>query len=238
MRGLAWTSCAGACLPKRDRGTCERRAARLDLSLNTDGRRCRPGRAGQEAERQKRDDDLQWIELGNSGIPSVTFQPYGLRERHSRTLRRPRPLDRSGITLQPYDGHLDFGCLPSDKVIAVLQHARQYLCERAGKGAADRSVEHHWRVDPQPKCGFECGKYFGDIGLGCDDLKSACISAHTHLGVNRACRHDHDRKRRRGSSAPIQKPTLQQAAWADCFTGHDPTPGSHETGAAPIRDCR
>jgi len=28
-------------------------------ALNTDGRRCRPGRAGQEAERQKRDDDLQ-----------------------------------------------------------------------------------------------------------------------------------------------------------------------------------
>ncbi len=27
----------GACLPKRDRGICERRAARLDLSLNTDG---------------------------------------------------------------------------------------------------------------------------------------------------------------------------------------------------------
>ena len=35
---LTWMSCAGACLPKRDRGICERRAARLDLSLNTDGR--------------------------------------------------------------------------------------------------------------------------------------------------------------------------------------------------------
>src|SRR5258705_1853319 len=68
MQGLTWTSCAGACLPKPDRGICERRAARLDLSLNTDGRRCRPGRAGQEAERQKRDDDLQLIELGNSGF--------------------------------------------------------------------------------------------------------------------------------------------------------------------------
>jgi hypothetical protein len=68
MQGLTWTSCAVACLPKRDRGICERRAARLDLSLNTDGRRCRPGRAGQEAERQKRDDDLQLIELGNSGF--------------------------------------------------------------------------------------------------------------------------------------------------------------------------
>jgi hypothetical protein len=30
MQGLTWTSCAGACLPKRDRGICERRAARLD----------------------------------------------------------------------------------------------------------------------------------------------------------------------------------------------------------------
>src|ERR1700731_4489592 len=35
MQDLTWTSCAGACLPKRDRGICERRAARPDLSLNT-----------------------------------------------------------------------------------------------------------------------------------------------------------------------------------------------------------
>ena len=37
MQDLTWTSYAGACLPKRDRGICERRAARLDFSLNTDG---------------------------------------------------------------------------------------------------------------------------------------------------------------------------------------------------------
>jgi len=37
-------------------------------------RRCRPGRAGQEAERQKRDDDLQLIELGNSGFSLIEVQ--------------------------------------------------------------------------------------------------------------------------------------------------------------------
>ena len=80
MQGLTWTLCAGACLPKRDRGICERRAARLDLSLDTDGRRCRPGRAGQEAERQKRDDDLQLIELGNSGVGHSILLPCGMME--------------------------------------------------------------------------------------------------------------------------------------------------------------
>jgi hypothetical protein len=52
----------------------------LDLSLNTDGRRCRPGRAGQEAERQKRDDDLQSIELGNSGFHGSATLSYYLVE--------------------------------------------------------------------------------------------------------------------------------------------------------------
>ena len=37
-------------------------------------RRCRPGRAGQEAERQKHDDDLQLIELGNSGFSLIEVQ--------------------------------------------------------------------------------------------------------------------------------------------------------------------
>jgi hypothetical protein len=44
------------------------------LSLNTDARRRRPGRAGQEAEHQKRDDDLQLIELGNSGFSLIEVQ--------------------------------------------------------------------------------------------------------------------------------------------------------------------
>src|SRR4029077_13358604 len=35
MQDLRWKSCAGACLPKRDRGIGERRAAPLDLPLNT-----------------------------------------------------------------------------------------------------------------------------------------------------------------------------------------------------------
>jgi hypothetical protein len=39
-----------------------------DKGIQELGRRSRPGRTGQEAERQKRDDDLQLIELGNSGF--------------------------------------------------------------------------------------------------------------------------------------------------------------------------
>jgi hypothetical protein len=53
------------------------------LSLNTYGRRCRPGRAGQEAERQKRDDDLRLIELGNSGFhgsATPSLLPCGMME--------------------------------------------------------------------------------------------------------------------------------------------------------------
>jgi hypothetical protein len=194
---------------------------RASCSSRTEGFAC-------GATPQQQHDDLDQIQCQPRGMswrlghvtPSVTFQPYGLRERHSRTLRRPRPLDHSGaITLQPYDGHLDFGCLPSDNVIVVFQNAPQYLSERAGKGAADGSVEDNRRLEPQPKCGFKCGKYFGDIGLGRGDLKSAGVSVHTHLGVNGACRHDHDRKSRRSPIAPIPKPTLRQAASADCFMG-------------------
>ena len=74
MQGFTWTSCAGACLPKRDRGICERRAARWTCPPIRTARRCRPGRAGQEAERQKRDDDLQLIELGNSGFSLIEVQ--------------------------------------------------------------------------------------------------------------------------------------------------------------------
>lgn len=39
-----------------------------------------PGRAGQEAERQKRDDDLQLIELGNSGFHGSATPSYYLVE--------------------------------------------------------------------------------------------------------------------------------------------------------------
>ena len=46
----------------------------LDLSPIRTARRCRPGRAGQEAERQKRDGDLQLIELGNSGFSLIEVQ--------------------------------------------------------------------------------------------------------------------------------------------------------------------
>jgi hypothetical protein len=80
MQGLTWRHARALACQSVTAEFASGEPLALDLSLNTDGRRCRPGRAGQEAERQKRDDDLQLIELGNSGFHGSATPSYYLVE--------------------------------------------------------------------------------------------------------------------------------------------------------------